>query len=386
MACYISSAQNRFYVAPEVTAGHVGDIESAARIPAVSLKLRQVSNQPKRRDKTGSRTFQGMASELRRETDFRMRTYLNSWTNAPAEPPAGYLVKSALWGEAKYFEGIGVASVSGLTVMTTADHGLLAGQAVSFGGEIRFVAGVASANSVTINAPFSVVPTSLGPSMTYLAGDLPTTVSVFDYWSPATAVHRIAAGAVTDEWRLRVNGDFHEFDFRGPAFDVLDSASFTVGDGHLPAFPSEPSTDSSSSTVVPGHLGQVWLGSALTQFGTLVEAEVSLRNNVDMRSREFGSSLPRCVSAGAREVFVSFAIHERDNDATKALYQAARSRSPISVMFQLGQQAGQLCGVFIRGVVPTVPEFDDSETRLIWRFAESQAMGVANDEIFVAFA
>lgn len=386
MACYISSAQNRFYVAPEVTAGHVGDIATAARIPAVSLKLRQVVNQPKRRDKTGSRTFQGVPSELRRETDFRMRTYLNSWTNAPAEPPAGSLVKSALWGEAQYFGGIGVAGVSGLTVTTTADHGLSVGQAVSFGGEIRFVANIASASSLTLNAPFTVAPTALGPSMTYVPGDSPMTVSVFDYWSPATALHRIAAGAVTDEWRLRVNGDFHEFDFRGPAFDVIDSASFSTGQGNLAAYPSEPNTDASISTVVPGHLGQVWLGSALTQFGTLVEAEVSVRNNVDMRSQEFGSSLPRCVSAGAREVFVSFAIHERDNDATKALYQAARSRSPISVMFQLGQQAGQLCGVFIRGVVPTVPEFDDSETRLIWRFAESQAMGVANDEIFVAFA
>jgi hypothetical protein len=36
-------------------------------------------------------------------------------------------------------------------------------------------------------------------------------------------------------------------------------------------------------------------------------------------------------------------------------------------------------------VVPVVPEFDDSETRLQWKFTGSQAQGAGNDEIYVAF-
>jgi len=68
-----------------------------------------------------------------------------------------------------------------------------------------------------------------------------------------------------------------------------------------------------------------------------------------------------------------------------ALYQASRQRSPMGVMFQLGQQEGQLFGVYLKSVVPEVPEFDDGETRLQWRFSNCRAQGTFNDELFVAF-
>ena len=68
-----------------------------------------------------------------------------------------------------------------------------------------------------------------------------------------------------------------------------------------------------------------------------------------------------------------------------ALYQASRQRSPIGVMLQLGQQEGQLFGVYLKSVVPEVPEFDDGETRLQWQFSNCRAQGTFNDELFVAF-
>jgi hypothetical protein len=67
------------------------------------------------------------------------------------------------------------------------------------------------------------------------------------------------------------------------------------------------------------------------------------------------------------------------------LYQAARQQSPIEVMFQLGQQSGQLFGVRMKSVIPQVPEFDDGEGRLQWKFANSRAQGTVDDEISVAF-
>jgi hypothetical protein len=36
-------------------------------------------------------------------------------------------------------------------------------------------------------------------------------------------------------------------------------------------------------------------------------------------------------------------------------------------------------------MVPEVPEFDDRETRLQWRFQNSRAQGTVNDELYVAF-
>ena len=91
------------------------------------------------------------------------------------------------------------------------------------------------------------------------------------------------------------------------------------------------------------------------------------------------------MSAGQRTVTAAFELYSQDNAATEELYQAARQESPISVMFQLGEADGQLFGVYLKSVVPEVPEFDDGERRLQWRFRASRAQGTIDDEISVAF-
>ena len=385
MACYISSNQNRYYVASESTAGQVANAQEASRIAAVNLKMRQSTIAPTRLDKTGTRTFLGLPRGLRRLTDMKMRTYFSGWSNAPERPAAGPLFESVMGSTGVVFGGVSVASSSGTTITTSGAHGLSVGQGVTFGGEIRFVIGLPAVDSVVLNAPFSVQPTSLNQTVNYAPGDGIKALSVFDYWSPASAVHRIATGVVIDQCRISLNGDYHEFEFRGPAMDLIDSASFTAGEGGMAEFPGEPAVALQDLAPIPGHLGQVWLGATATRFATITEAEVVVKNNIDVRDKEFGSAIPRCVSAGMRNVGLSFALHEQDSDATKGLYQAARSQSPISVMLQMGQQSGQLFGVFLRSVVPSMPEFEDSGTRLQWRFDECAAQGVANDEIFVAF-
>jgi len=78
-------------------------------------------------------------------------------------------------------------------------------------------------------------------------------------------------------------------------------------------------------------------------------------------------------------------LYEHDDDVTKGLYQAARQQAPIEAMLQLGQQSGQLFGARMKSVIPQVPAFDDSDGRLQWKFANSQAQGTVDDEITVAF-
>ena len=78
-------------------------------------------------------------------------------------------------------------------------------------------------------------------------------------------------------------------------------------------------------------------------------------------------------------------LFSRTTTATQELYQAARQQSPISVMFQLGEVDGQLMGVYLRSVIPEVPEFDDGENRLQWRFRGVRAQGTVDDEIAVGF-
>ena len=86
-----------------------------------------------------------------------------------------------------------------------------------------------------------------------------------------------------------------------------------------------------------------------------------------------------------RKVSFDFEVYGSDEDASTALYAAAKQGSPISTMLQLGEQSGQLFGVYAKSVVPETPQFDDSEARLRWKFSGARAQGSSDDELVVAF-
>jgi len=390
MASYISSNQNRFYVSIEAAYGQAASISGGNRFPAVHLAIAQALQQGARRDKTGSRTFMGIPATSRKVTTFQVHTYLTSW-NGTGEPSYGPLFHAALGAEPLSSTGLTVQAVAGTNgIQTSSPHGLAVGSGVSYNNEIRFVMTVPDASSVVLNAPFSSMPhagSSLASTVTYsLATSLPS-VSLFDYWDPANAVSRILTGGVVSQLEFAVNGDFHEFLFQGPASDVLDSTSFVTGQAGLAAFPTEPQLVGFDYSIVPGHLGQVWLGgSPSNQFFTLTEAKVAVNNSIEVRNREFGASLPRAIVPGHRFVSSEFSLFAQDDGQTSALYQVARARQPIAAMIQLGQQQGQLLGIYLPKVIPEVPHFDDSDARLQWTFAGCKAQGVADDEFYVAFA
>jgi hypothetical protein len=289
---------------------------------------------------------------------------------------------------AMYAGGTAAAGSSGTTLVFAAPHGLAVGQGVSCNGEMRFVTAIVSGTAVQLNAAFSSVPaagTEIAPSISYFpATELPS-VSIFDYWDPSAALQRILCGAAVDKMTVKVNGDFHTFEFEGMAQDLLDSASFTAGEGQLSSFPVEPALGAFDYSIVPGNMGEAWLGIAASQFYTITSGTFELDNSLDLRSKEFGTNLPLAIAPGPRSVTAAFSLYEMDDTATQGLYQAARQQSPISLMFQLGQQTGQVVGVYMMSVVPVVPEFDDSDNRLQWKFQGSKAQGTANNEIVVAF-
>ena len=388
MATYISSNANRFYTVLESAYGEVGALQAANRIPAVKLMVQQQSATGARQDKTGSRTFTGQPAGGRRKTTFELRTYLTSWAKTGA-PAYGPLFQAALGGEPSAFAGGTVASCSAQGRLTfAAAHGLAPGQAVVCGGEIRFAAAVVDDQTVQLNAPFTSTPAAgatVSVTVTYTpATELPS-ATIFDYWSPATAMQRILRGAAVDQMEILVNGDYHETRFKGIAQDVLDSATFPGEAGGLSAFPEEPAEADFDYSVVPGNMGQAWLGASPSQFFTITSASVVLNNQLETRSREFGSNVPRAISPGQRSVSATFELYSRDDDATRELYEAARQESPIGVMFQLGEVEGQLMGVWLKSVAPELPEFDDGENRLRWRFRGARAVGTVDDEVVVAF-
>jgi hypothetical protein len=389
MSCYISSNNERIYVGLETAYGVVPAVTVANRIPLVKFAPKQVPEQTTRRDKTGTRTFVGVPNTIRNTTSYSLSTLMTEWSNQSVQPSEGPLFQAAMGGTPIFFNGGTVASVTGLTeIQFAAPHGLGAGQAVTFSGEMRFVTAIANSTTVFLNAPFTNIPvagSAFGTTVTYFLADSLPSVSIFDYWDPSTAVQRLVDGAAVDTMSVKVNGDFQEFDFSGPSMDLLDSASFASGEGGLTAYPVEPSTVGFDYTIVPGHLGEVWMGASPTEFFTLTSATLTVANSVELRAKEFGTDFARCIAAGQRKITLDFELFELVDAQTPALYQAARQRSPISVMFQLGEQTNQLFGAYMPAMVPDVPEFDDSETRLQWKFQNGRAQGTASDELYIAF-
>ncbi len=388
MSNCVLSSQNRYYAKVEAAFGQAPAIAAGDRLAAIKLAIRQRDELRDRKDKTGTRTFTGIAPGGRKRTHFDLQTYLMTGTTPGSAPAVGRLFQAALGGGPLVFAGGSAGAGSTATsIVFSGPHNLVEGQAFGFNDELRFVGTVNSPTSVTVNAPFSAAPAggaTLTGAVTYKpAADLPT-VSIFDYWDPATVVQRILVGASCGVLRVKVNADFHEFEFSGEAQDVLDSASFTAGQGGLSAFPPEPVVSGVTALPVPGNLGQAWMGATASKFLTVTKAVVELDNDLEVRNREFGSSVPRCNAPGMRKVTAEIRLYEQDDAATKGLYAAARAQTPVGVMFQLGQLAGQLFGVYLKAVVPKVPQFDDSERALEWSFEECRAQGQGEDEVFVA--
>jgi hypothetical protein len=389
MSCYISSNNERIYAALESAYGVIPTITGANRIPLLKLTAKQVLEQTTRKDKTGSRTFVGLPNTIRKTTSFEIDTLMTEWTDQSAAPAQGPLFQCAMGGTPVFFNGGTVAAVTEITgIQFAAPHGLTVGQAITYLGEMRFVAAIQDTYTVVLNAAFNNIPTegaAIGTTITYVLAESLTSASIFDYWDPSTAVQRILDGAAMNTMTVKVNGDYQEFDFAGPARDLIDSASFAAGQGSLSSYPAEPTQTGFDYTIVPGHLGEVWLGTSPTQFLTLTAAQLTLDNGVDLRVKEFGSDYAQCIAVGPRSVKLNFELFELADTQTPALYQAARSRTPISVMFQLGEQATQLFGAYMPAMVPEVPEYDDSQTRLEWKFSNCRAQGTAENELYVAF-
>ncbi len=388
MSSYISSNNNRFYVAIEAAYGNAAAVTAQNRIPAVKLTAKQTLDKPARKDKTGTRTFQGDPSGLRPNTTFQLTTYMTAWGTQTQPPPHGPLFEACLGGAAELWGGGTVSAASSTTLTFTAPHGLQPGQAVTLGNEIRFVTAVVDQYNVVVNSPFTSAlggDTPAGATATYAPASEMPSVTLYDYWDPATAVQRLFPGIAVSKTLIKVNGDFQEFQFSGQSADVVDSSSFTTGQGGLTQFPVEPAVGPFDYTIIPGHLGEVWLGAIPNQFLTVTAAEITLDNGVNLRATEYGSILPRAIAPGERTVTMNLTLYQIDDAQTQALYQAARQRSPMAAMLQLGTQQGQMFGVYLSSVIPEVPAYEDGQIRLQWTFSDNRAQGTVDDEIYVAF-
>lgn len=388
MSCYINATNERLYGAAESQYGTAAPLSTADRLSFRSLKVSERVRRAERRDKTGTRTRLAPHPAVRTDNRFDLDCFFAG--RNPASPTDGVtnLVEATLGGERRSFNGLTASTVSGnpQVVGFSAPHGLQAGQAIRHQGELRFVKTVNSPTAVTLSAPFSAgfqAGSSTGNSVTVWPGDKPKPVTLGNYWNPAGSLDRILAGCVVNDLGLSLNSDFHGASFRGTARQVAASTGFQSGAAGLASFPTEPAGTAAANPLVPGHVGRLFIGGV--EF-YLLDLSLRLLNNADTTTREFGMDLSPCYSADLRELSIQFQLYASQDAAVTQLHTMARSRQETDLTIQLGNQAGQLVGIYIPRFVPEIPELKDADTRVVMSYPKSLAYGGANDEITFAFA
>ena len=135
MSCYISSNNERFYVALESAYGQVPAITSAESNSAGEADGETGSGADQRgRTRREAGHLSGCRTQIRRTTSFQIDTLMTEWTDQTAAPTQGPLFQAAMGRTPVFYTGGTVAAVTGQTeIQFTAAHGLIAGQAVTFG-------------------------------------------------------------------------------------------------------------------------------------------------------------------------------------------------------------------------------------------------------------
>jgi len=299
-------------------------------------------------------------------------------------------LQAALGAPAQIAQGLTLAAAqTGPQLQTLAPHGLAVGSAVSSGDEIRFVAAVLDPSTVVLNVPFSAAldaNTVLAPAITYMLSTTLPSLTLYDYWDPTTATSRMVTGAAVvcfpsaDQRRLsrifvqRPGRRSARFLQLRAGYRRIEHLSPRAGARHLRLLHCT------------GHLGQVWLGSAMNQYFTLDASKYRDQEQPCGKGPGVWLLLSAGSGAGPREVITKFTLFAQDDTQTKDLYAAAKQRTQISAMFAARAEARPNHGYPSCRALPRKFQITtDSETRLLWEFKNNLGQGVSNDEAFIAF-
>lgn len=383
---YIATHSNRVYLKSEVDYPELNEMSEAQLAPVTSLRVSAKRKQLFRQDKTGYRSETPVLGPQRELVEVSMQAYGTGWDGGSTKTAISPLLESGFAAATTVGTSYTVSAVSGGTITFDADTDLSVGSALVFGQEMRFVAAVAGPRDVTLNAPFTMEPSTgsaLLGSAGLRAGDSVRPMSVLDTWNPTQAVQRFMSGVTADKLTIEINNDFLEVGMKGYAQNLFDSVSGVGGAGFV--FPPAPvGAGSMLASPIAGHLGQAILGIEGTRVCTLTEAKISIDNNIEPRTDEFGCYGTKAFVLGKRRVTLDMTLFERNDSLSQALYASAANNVPVPVMLQIGNQQGGMFGIYLPAVLFALPDFDDKQARLLWRFQASLALGAENDEIFIA--
>ena len=281
MSSYISSNANRFYAGLENNYGETPGITAQNRFAAVKLTARNQLEKADRRDKTGSRTFAGIPAGLRRVTSFDITTYMTSWSGQAGGPSYGPLFQAGMGAAPLLYAGGTAGSGSSGTSLVFQAAAWAGGgpgcllqrrDAVCERGRERHRSATECAFSSALPAGEAVAP-----SISYFpATELPS-LSIFDYWDPATALQRIICGAAVDRMSIKLNGDFHQFEFEGIGAGFDRQREFHSGHGAIAELSGGAGDGGVRLLDRAGQYGRGLAGVSPAKFYTVTSGDIPVR-------------------------------------------------------------------------------------------------------------
>jgi hypothetical protein len=383
---YIASLSNRIFIKSEVDSPTLNNMAEAQIAPITAFELSSNRKQLYRRDKTGFRSESPVMGPQRELIEFNLDSYGTGWAGGSSKPAISSILESGLCKSAELSSSFAVQSSAGTSISLQADAALSIGMGLSFGSEIRFIESISGPRDFTINAAFSVQLDSgsqLDGCANLSLGESVNPMSILDSWAPSQAIQRFVTGAVTDVLKVNINNDFLEISAKGYARNLYDNVSGIGGSEFQ--FPEAPANFSAlENSPIAGHLGQAFIGVPAASLCTLTQAELRIDNNIEPRTDEFGCFSTKAFVLGRRRVSLDLTIFERNDALSQALYAKAVNNEPVPVMLQIGNQPGSMFAIYLPSVLFPVPAFSDAQPRLLWQFRNAIAMGLQNDEVFIA--
>ena len=268
----VSSNNERLYAALETAYGQVPAITAQNRIPLMNLGAKQIPVATGGRIRQEAEHFPGFRTQFAETRSFQLSTLMTEWTNQTARLRRRGRCFKRRWGRAPslYGRNGGAASRARRRFNSRRPHGLTSGAGDHFGDRNPVCGG--------------------GGEYDYGVHQR----SVHDYARGRSGNGRdddvLAGGGLGEREPLRLlgskRGGTADCERRGDGQDADKSerrfpgvrlfgaiAGFAGqrelhqrGKGGLTAYPAEPAQTGFDYTIVPGNLGQVWMGATPNEF------------------------------------------------------------------------------------------------------------------------
>jgi hypothetical protein len=218
-----------------------------------------------------------------------------------------------------------------------------------------------------------------GTSVKYTLAETGTALSfsAFNVRRPTTLMQQIGLGCVVSSMSWELGQAAAKISASGSGKWVLDSKTFALidstGRGGLSSFPTPPATPVYTGKHSVGFIGSFKVGGV--SYDNIVSANVSLNTGYSIDQTEFNSYYGKTVEAGLRTVRASFTINDSDDASTTALYEAAISKTPLTMELQIGNIAGRRMKLNLKGVQIAAPNLDDGASKWRSSFSDCKVAG-----------